>query len=481
MFRRGISNILLILILFLIVSCINRSGYQFSRKYSPIYNPDGEAFDSNVEFSRAYSIYKERRDALVSGIGNKNAVKYETKRKVQVENVDQLLEKILSEKEDDDLMIDGNGINLVDIAGAKFIDLDSDDVVDDDIHSNSVTDKHIKVGSSSESKIIKAESNDKSSNTKDKKPEVTSTKIPIITKDEDKTSNVKDKEPEVISSKIPIITKDENKTSDVKDKEPEVISSKIPIITKDENKTSDVKGKKPKVASTKIPIITKNENKTSDVKDKEPEVISTKIPIITKDENKTSDVKDKKPEVTNNKIPITKGNEDKNNDNQSDNEELVTKDRDNGLRSLLKFSKDDDKQKNDDDVNSHVLLKPESDIKQLPEHDSEENSKQKHTHKAVHFLSFLKEPEDVEEDIQEVKRGANQNNESLNMERDVKVINEHNPIAIDHNDQNEQVKISQEENNIPMRIVEQVENMTNNDEEDYTLAYYYEYENVASY
>ena len=477
MFRRGISNVLLILILFLIVSCMNKSGYQFSRRYSPIYNPGGEAFDSNVEFSRAYSIYKERRDALVSGIGKKDDKKKNTtKYEVKVENIDQLVEKALSEEKDNDFMIDSNGINLVDVAGAKFIDPNNDGV-DNNTHSNNAIDKHIKVGGGGNKSKVINESKDKSSNTKDKKPEVSSGKIPIITKNEDKVaSDIKDKKSEVSSGKIPVITKNEDKVaSNIKDKKSEVSSGQIPVITKNEDKVaSNIKDKKPEVSSGQIPVITKNEDKVaSDIKDKKSEVSGSKVPVLNVEDN-------------------THQNNKEDSNKQPENEELVSKHRDSGLRSLLKFSKDDDKQKNvGDDLNNPVLLKPESDSEQLQQHDSEENNKQKHTHKAVHFLSFLKEPENVKEEVQEIKHDDSQDNNgskvdsttssSLNMEKDVKVIDEQDSTTTDHSNQNKQMKNSQEKNNTPMDPMEQIEDMNDSDEEDYTVTYYYDDENIASY
>ncbi|KJV65334.1 TRP75-related protein, partial [Ehrlichia muris] len=127
MFRRNILNILLVLIFSFVISCSNKSRYQFSRKYSPIYNPDGEAFDSNVEFARDYSIYKEHRDALTSGV-DKNSKSVNTRRKVKpkAQVKDKEYEAFLKE-EGHDSMIDSNGINLIDVAGAKFIDPMEDD------------------------------------------------------------------------------------------------------------------------------------------------------------------------------------------------------------------------------------------------------------------------------------------------------------------------------------------------------------------
>ena len=555
MFRNNISNVLLILILFFAISCVSQNGYQFSSRYSPIYNPDGDAFDSNAEFAHAYSIYKNRRDALAAAVVNKDNkdksnVEHQVKRKVQIKNIDQLVKEALFQTKDSDLMIDSNGVNLVEVVGAKFIDpKDVNDVYDDSDRYNSskngevdskkeskieakskdepsnvdskrleadsnnvsgikknedktksydIKDKKLEVNDNKFPIVTKGEDKPKSHDIKDKKLEVSDDKFPIITKGEDKTksSGVKDKELEVSDNKVPVITKDEDapKSSDVKDKKLEVNDNKFPIITKgkDKTKSSGVKDKKLEVSDNKVPIITKNEDepKSSDVKDKKLEVNDNKVPVITKGEDKpkSHDVKDKKLEVSDNKVPvITKGEDNNYQDvedskNKSKNEELVTKHHEGGLRSLLKFSKDDDKK---DNLNNPILVKREPDMEQLHKHNSEdkENDKRK-SNKSTHFLSFLKESEDVKKEQLKENNNEDQvvgNTSPLNVKNHANVTNDMQEITIDHNDQNKQVEISEEEDNLSMTPMQQFENIKNHygdDEEDYTISYYYVYENT---
>ncbi|MGN7618468.1 MAG: TRP75-related protein [Ehrlichia sp.] len=183
MVRRNISCILLALVLFLVVSCSNKSGYKFSRRYSPIYNPGGEAFNNNSEFASAYSVYKQRRDALVSGVKKKSSnrksdVQRETGRIIRVEDIDQLVDEALSKGQDDDLMIDSNGINLANVLGARFVD--SNGSVGD-IYSDT------KIGGISGSEIVNnAESIDKLPDIGgDKGPGVIGNKRAVVVKDVD--------------------------------------------------------------------------------------------------------------------------------------------------------------------------------------------------------------------------------------------------------------------------------------------------------
>ncbi|AHX06621.1 putative lipoprotein [Ehrlichia chaffeensis str. Liberty] len=533
MFRRNILNVLLVLIFCFVISCSNKSRYQFSKKYSPVYNPDGEAFDSDVGFSRAYSIYKERRNALVSGIdesSKKVSVRRKVKPKVQVRDVDLLKEYgDLLKEENCDLMVDGNGVNLVDVAGAKFIDPieNDDDVIDhdnrhvdvkssvvktkdknklQDVKDNKPSDvklpvikaedksklRDVKDNKSTDVKlpVVKAEDKNKLQDVKDNKPsdvkfpvikaedksklrdvkdnKSTDVKLPVVkAEDKNKLQDVKDNKPSDV--KLPVVkAEDKNKLQDVKDNKPSDV--KLPVIkAEDKNKLQDVKDNKP--SDVKLPVVkAEDKSKLRDVKDNKPSDV--KLPVIkAEDKSKLRDVKDNKPSdvklpvVENMIIDTSKLNDD--GDHKADKKEK-------GLRSLLKFTKiENDSKGYDNNVAGNIANDSEEPTFSQPKSDVEspkqvsESDEQKNSHKAVHFLSFLNEPSEDQNDTTEELQNTEDKKDNL-LEENVKISEK----------DDQQVVISIEEEN--QMLLQSIKKMKEYDE-DYSITYYYDDDGMAYY
>ena len=436
MFRRNILNILLILVFSFVVSCSNKVKYQFSRKYSPIYNPEGEFFGNDEEFYRAYSIYKERRDSATSGI-SKNSKHVDTKklrRKVQVRNANPLEEyDIFLEREDHDLMIDRNGVNLVDVEGAKFvvpIENDMRDTVHDEKQIG-VSDTSV---SGSKPPVKKVEDKGKLQDTKDKK---------------------------VDDSKSPVVkTGDKSKLQDTKGKK--VDDSKPTVVkVEDKSKLQDAKGKK--VNDSKPPVVkVEDKSKLQDAKGKK---VDDSKPTVGKVEDKNE----------------LQDSSDSSNDNQSDRKE-------HGLLSLLKFPKiEDDKHKDfndeleDNKVNNDdgILLSQPKNSAESSQHIPEEGE-QKSNHKPLHFLSFLKESSDEQYDVKKgVQKVESKNDQDkspilrIKEEENVKIIkDDEQGSVIKDGDNDHKVVLSQEEEELLQNLRKIKEY-----DEDYTITYYYDDDN----
>ena len=432
MFRRNILNILLLLILCFVISCSNKSRYQFSKKYSPIYNPDGEAFYSNVEFARDYSIYKEHRDALISGTGknSKNVnIKRKEKSKVWVDNKEY---EASLERVDHDFMIDSNGINLVDVASAKFVDPIEDN---DGIHIQNVKDKN-------------------------------EVKLPVAkTENKGTLQDVKDKN----EVKLPV-AKTENKGTlqDVKDKN----EVKLPVAkTENKGKLQDVEDKN----EVKLPVAkTENKGKLQDVKDKN----EIKLPIAkTENKGKLQDVKDKNeinPLMTESMA-----------DNLSDNGSNQTDKKDKGLRSLLKFSKiesNKDENSNGDSENRKDNIDSDKEpVLSQSRHDVEssklisEENEQKNNYKAVHFLSFLKEQNKNQDDTaEELQKAENKNDQDDSVKDNAELSEQNSQINIDNNG----IMSKEEKDHM---LLQRIKEMKEYDEDYSITTYYYNDQGMAYY
>ncbi|MGN7618467.1 MAG: hypothetical protein ACTJLM_00125 [Ehrlichia sp.] len=346
----------------------------------------------------------------------------------------------------------------------------------------------------------------------DKKPEVSDDKYPVIVEGVDgaklPSPTKEDRKPEVSDGKYPVIvegvdgaklsspTKEDKKpkVSDDKhpvsshakeDKKPGVGGNNHPVIAKDVDgaklSSPTKEGKKPKVSDDKHPVSSHAKE------DKKPGVGGNNHPVIAKgvDETELSKAirEGEKSEVGNDKVPV----ENVGSDHYGD-KELVGERGDNGLHLLLKFPKDNDKQRGvngvNDDANNSPLLGRGSNDGQLQRHGSEVDNQQKHSHKAVHFLSFLKKTEDAERQLQEMEHGNSQDNNDCLDSADSSLgaeMEDEMQDLIDRGDGNESVKISQEESDTSVNSVEQAQITKNPDEEedDYTLTYYYDDENIA--
>ncbi|QGR02542.1 hypothetical protein EDL79_02680 [Ehrlichia ruminantium] len=334
MFVRVLST-LLVLMCCCVVSCSNKAKYQFSRKYSPIYNPGGESFESNHEFSRAYSIYKERRDALTvdNTDNNHNKLKQKANKAGKpVNNYDAVSEDISLHNQDSNLMVDNNGINLADVVGAKFIrpmmDNDEDgDVIKRDDTRNSESDKASKndvkhiddkniskelhdkenllnnSDSVAEGKSDIVEKNqidyeDQSGLSSAGKPvELDANKVQI--KDEKNKPLPKDKSAKLDVGKLPVNNETQSKLLP-ENKPAELDANKVQI--KDEKNKPLPKDKSAKLDVGKLPVSNETQNKLLP-ENKPAELDANKVQI--KDEKNKSLPQDKSAKLDVGKLPVS--------------------------------------------------------------------------------------------------------------------------------------------------------------------------------
>ncbi|QLK57896.1 TRP75-related protein [Ehrlichia ruminantium] len=406
-----VLNTLLILICCFTVSCSNKAKYQFSRKYSPVYNPGGESFESNQEFSRAYSVYKERRDALV-GDGNQQNVskkKYGKLDNKHINRYDPIEDYGLSEGNDLQLMVDSNGINLADVAGARFVQSIDDDYEDDNVikKHNDLQDKSGKLSK----KNVKHVSSKSVSKKLDVKEKLLDDHVPV-------------------EEKYEIVEEDKAKVS-IESKSSELDKNKVHVK---EDKSKSLPEDKSKSDVNKLPAIKEDKAKVS-IESKSSELDKSKVHVK---EDKSKSLPEDKSELDTSKLPVVEAKDHSNTDESK-------------LHLLLDFSKGNDKEKDLD--NHHQPLKGGNSSKTII--NDHKDSKQDTTHKVTHFLPELSE-QNVTKDVEKNNsKGTGNNNLPLSDNVNKKYDNKNQQKSVKQHDKKD-VKVKEEY------------------DEDYSITYYYE-------
>ncbi|GAT75342.1 putative exported protein, partial [Ehrlichia ruminantium] len=296
-----VLNTLLILICCFIISCSNKTKYQFSRKYSPVYNPGGESFESNQEFSRAYSVYKERRDALVRDDNQQNVSKKKYVRlgNKHINRYDPIEDDGLPEGKDLQLMVDSNGINLADVAGARFIQS-----IDDDYENDNVIKKHNDVEDKSgklPKKNMKHVSSKSVSKKLDVKEKLLDDHVPVEEKyetvEEDKTKlSTINKSSELDKSKVHV---KEDKSKSLPDDKSKSDTSKLSAIKEGKAKVS-VESKSSELDKSKVHV---KEDKSKSLPEDKSKSDTSKFSAIKEDKAKVS-VESKSSELDKSKVHV---------------------------------------------------------------------------------------------------------------------------------------------------------------------------------
>ncbi|KJV68920.1 hypothetical protein NLO413_0291 [Candidatus Neoehrlichia lotoris str. RAC413] len=104
-------------------SCFKSSMLHFSKKYTPIYNPGGEYFSADQDFFNSYSVYKKRREAFLQ----KDVANKKQGNKLNDKSSHVVMGRLQEYGSTDlrDSMINSGGVDLSQVSGAKFIEIDN--------------------------------------------------------------------------------------------------------------------------------------------------------------------------------------------------------------------------------------------------------------------------------------------------------------------------------------------------------------------
>ena len=113
-----------------LTSCfVGKHAFEMSRNYRPVYNPGGHLFEEDEDFVRSYELYKKRREDLQNSsdrVVHKKRLTDAEKRKVVGKLRRHGVKVAATESKGD--MVNNEGIDLSRVRGARFIDVDLNEI-----------------------------------------------------------------------------------------------------------------------------------------------------------------------------------------------------------------------------------------------------------------------------------------------------------------------------------------------------------------
>ena len=118
-----------------LTSCfVGKYAFEMSRNYRPVYNPGGHLFEEDEDFARSYELYKKRREDLQNSGDSAAHNEQKKKRLTEAEKrkvVGRLRRhgvKVAAVDDNKGDMVNKEGIDLSRVKGARFIDIDPDEI-----------------------------------------------------------------------------------------------------------------------------------------------------------------------------------------------------------------------------------------------------------------------------------------------------------------------------------------------------------------
>ncbi|MEH0831441.1 TRP75-related protein, partial [Anaplasma bovis] len=118
-----------------LTSCfVGKYAFEMSRNYRPVYNPGGHLFEEDEDFARSYELYKKRREDLQNSGDSAAHSEQKKKRLTEAEKrkvVSRLRRhgvKVAAADDNKGDMVNNEGIDLSRVRGARFIDVDVNEI-----------------------------------------------------------------------------------------------------------------------------------------------------------------------------------------------------------------------------------------------------------------------------------------------------------------------------------------------------------------